>query len=77
VKVRRPTAVSGPLSPIRLNGQTASRPMFSLLCRAAVGWVESPIMVLPLASDAGVSSWVCVAVSVRGNAWSFGIAALS
>ena len=41
--------------------------MFSLLCRVAVGWVDRPIMLLPAASDDGVSSWVCVAVSVRGS----------
>ena len=44
--------------------------------KAAVGWLDMPIMSAPAASAAAVSSWVLVAVSVRGSGGILGIAAL-
>src|SRR5437899_3343102 len=64
------------LSPIRLYGNTASRPRFSELCLVAVGWVDRAIMSLPAASADGPRIWVWLAVSVLGSGGIFGMAVL-
>src|SRR4030081_1729603 len=66
----------GLLSPMRLYGNTDSKPRFSELCLVAVGWVDRAIMSFPAPSADGPSIWVWLAASVLGGGGIFGIAAL-